>query len=66
LNENVLFVIFVSDSGAPVWPFNNETEVPSGKPLIIPEILNPSVFFWVTTLLVFGKTFAEDADFLLV
>ena len=66
MNENELLVIFVSDSGAPVWPFNNETEVPSGKPLIIPEILNPSLFFCVTTLLVFGKTFAEEAGFLLV
>jgi hypothetical protein len=40
--------------------------VPSGKPFINPEILNPSTFFLVIGLFVAGDTFPVEVDFLIV
>src|SRR4051812_14591328 len=47
VNVNEFLLTVVSDSGAPVWPFNNATPVPSGNPFINPLITKPSTGFAV-------------------
>src|SRR5690349_408129 len=50
LNVNDPLLTVVSDSGTPVWPFNNATPVPSGNPFIDPLITKPLSGFAATSV----------------